>query len=387
VKLIDILSRILYLVEERNLSIDVAFKKVCMGVLCANSLEKREKIYGLAREFIASVIRLRCLYRNASRKKLARIFIQESQRVSTGYGELEPWCLYSVPKWLYKEMRDLIGYETEELLKSMWKRTWWLRLNTLKAPEEKILRILEEEATIERDRDLWYLYRLIDSKKPVRLLRAVKLGMVIPQDKASCMVVEALKPGSGDVILDMAAAPGVKTSLMVMLTEGRARVVAADLSKRRAIIMKKLLRDLGALNHVDLVITDSRTPPHNKIFDKALLDAPCTSSGSISKDPAVRLHLMKRGKVEYYSNIQRALLSRALDLAYEIVYSTCSILPEEGEEIVESFMDKAKLVDPGIRGSRGYDIYRVGRDVVRMFPHIHMSEGFFIAKIVPIFQL
>jgi len=376
----DILARILYLVEDMKLSIDVAFKRVCKGRLCAAGLEDRERIYNLARDFISNVIRLRCLYGNKSRKKLARIFLAGGPG-NEGAGHLDPWCLYSVPEWLYREVEALLGGEAEDLFSSMGKRVWWLRLNTVKASEEKIVRMLEEEAVVERDRDLWYLYRIIESRKPVRMLKAVKQRHAIPQDKASCMVVEALKPQPGDLILDMAAAPGIKTSLIVMISEGRARVVAADISKRRSMAMKRLLRELGALGSVDIVIADSRLPPHGKAFDKILLDAPCTSSGSISKDPAVRLHLSRRGRVEYYSKIQRAMLEKAAGLAPEIVYSTCSILPEEGEEVVESLVDILKPVDPGINARRGYSRYMVSSLAARMFPHTHMSEGFFIAKL------
>jgi len=379
--LVNILSSVLYLVESRNLSIDVAFKHVCKGRICADSLSERERIYGLAREFIANVIKLRCIYGNASRKKLAKIFLTGLYNDIDKAKDLEPWCLYSVPKWLYTEMKDLVGDEVDNMFKSMLERIWWLRLNTIKAPEERILRILEEEATIEQDRDLWYLYRVIDAKKPVRLLKAVKLGMAISQDKASCMVVESLKPEPGDVILDMTAAPGVKTSLIVMLTEGKAKIVATDLSKRRTIAMKNLLKNLGALDYVDIAIVDSRYPPHNRSFDKILLDVPCSSSGSIPKDPAIRLHLLKRGKIEYYTTIQYELLNRALDLAEEVVYSTCSILPEEGEEVVERIRNKAKPIDPGINASKGYRKYSIGSTVARLFPHTHMSEGFFIAKL------
>ncbi|MEM4970980.1 MAG: RsmB/NOP family class I SAM-dependent RNA methyltransferase [Sulfolobales archaeon] len=337
----------------------------------------------MTREFITNVIKLRCIYGNASRKKLAKIFLSGLYNDAEKTRDLEPWCLYSVPEWLYREMKDLVGNEVNNMFKSMLERIWWLRLNTLKAPEERILRILEEEAVVERDRDLWYLYRVIDVKKPVRLLKAVKLGMAIPQDKASCMVVEALKPRQGDAILDMTAAPGVKTSLIAMLTEGKAKIVATDISKRRVIAMKNLLKKLGALDYIDIVIADSRSPPHNRSFDKILLDAPCSSSGSISKDPAIRLHLLKRGKIEYYSTIQRELLDKALDLAKEVVYATCSILPEEGEEVIESIRNRAKPIDPGINALKGYAKYSVGNSVARLFPHTHMSEGFFIAKLVP----
>ena len=376
---IDILSRVLYLVEVRKLSLDVSFRKTCKGRLCARKLEDRERIYEKAREFIENVIKLRCVYGDLSRKALARVFVEK------GVGNrdtMDPWCRYSVPRWFYEELSGLLGSEVWALLGSLGRRVWWLRLNTIKAPEERIVRMLEDEAIIERDRDLWYLFRVTESKKPIRLLRAVKQGLAIPQDKASCLVVEALRPQAGVSILDMTAAPGIKTSLIVMLTEGRVRLVASDISRRRIVMMKNLLRDLGAMGHVDIILTDSAHIDYKQRFDKVLLDAPCSSSGSISKEPAVRLHLLRKSRVEYYVNIQRSLLSRAIELGSEVIYATCSLLPEEGEEVVRIFLDRIELRDPGIRASRGYGVYDIAPLVARTFPHIHDAQGFFISRVI-----
>lgn len=379
----DLLSKVLYIVETRGLSLDVAFKKICRGRLCAKSLGERERIYSLARGFIASVIRLRCVHGERSRKWLARAYLEELLGRGGGVPAPEPWCAYSVPKWFYLELRDLLGEEAEDLLRSLDRRIWWVRLNTLKAPEERILRILEEEASVERDKDLWYLYKILASGKPVRLLKAVKLGLAIPQDKASCMAVEALRPEPGDLILDMAAAPGVKSSLIAMLSEGMARIVAADLSKKRGTAMKRLLKHLGAWGLVEPLLADSRLANYSRSFDKVLVDAPCSTSGVLGKEPAVRIHLLRKGSIESYSKIQKELLSKAITLGREIVFSTCSLLPDEGEEVVESLSDLAKSQDPGLPLSRGYLRYRVSTTTNRSFPHKHECEGFFISKLLP----
>ncbi|HWQ17006.1 MAG TPA: RsmB/NOP family class I SAM-dependent RNA methyltransferase [Sulfolobales archaeon] len=383
--LVDILSRTLYLVENNSLSVDVAFKKICRGRVCAKGPEERERIYDAVGRFVARYIMLRCLYPKASRKKLARIFISmELNKDQHVWENLDPWCRYSVPRWLYEELKSLIGGEVDALMKALERRVRWLRINTMKAPEEKILRVLEEEAVVERDRDLWYLYKVIATKKPVRLLKAVRQGIAIPQDKASCLVVEALEPKPGDLVLDMTSAPGMKASLIAMLTEGRARIIALDLSKRRALAMRNLMRKLGVASYIDISITDSRFFSSSRRFDKVLLDAPCSSSGAIAKEPAVRLHLIRRGKVEYYTKIQEDLLKRAIDLGDEVVYSTCSLLPEEGEEVVLKIVRSTghSLMRPRINASNGYRAYGISEEVLRTFPHVHESEGFFIAKLV-----
>jgi 16S rRNA (cytosine967-C5)-methyltransferase len=382
--LVNILARVLYEVEEHSVSIEKAFKRACSLYKCPRDITAREFIYEKSRDFIKYLLKLRCLIgEKVSRRKLAKIFVMDPSIVNKN-SDLDPWCKYSVPKWFYEELRSLLGEnETHQLLSSMEKRFYWLRINTLKASEEKILRILEKEnIVVERDKDLWYLYRVLSYKKPLRQSEAIRNYYAILQDKASCLVVEALRPERDDKILDMAAAPGIKTSLIAMLTEDEAKIIAEDLSRKRIYVMKHLLRKLGVKKSVDIILSDGRYPPHKpRSFNKILIDAPCSSSGAMGKDPAIRISLMKKDKVNYYTKIQENLLSRALELGDEIVYAVCSLLPEEGEEIVLKFSGVSSFEKILEKFSRGYERYRDHDYFVRTFPHKDFSEGFFIAKL------
>ncbi|MEZ0289727.1 MAG: RsmB/NOP family class I SAM-dependent RNA methyltransferase [Sulfolobales archaeon] len=383
-KIVSLLSTILYYIERYNISVEKAFVRSCREIRCSRTFDEREELYRLAREFIKSVIRLRCLYGDVSRKKLARIFIDYEWRDKT---DIEPWCLYSVPEWFYNEIRDLLGdREVVELFKAFDNRVTWLRINTLKASEEKILRLLEDDGVeLERDRDLWYLYRVISSRKPLRYSKAVREFLAIPQDKASCLVVEAIRPEKSDKILDLSAAPGIKSSLIAMLTEDQALIQAQDISKKRIYMMRYLMKKMN-VKSVDIVLADSRkSPSRESSFDKILIDAPCSSSGAIWKDPGLRLSLLKRGKIEYYSQIQKDLLREAIRLGREIVYATCSILPEEGELVVQEIISEERdlvAVKPLENLSSGYRLYDKNSVFNRTFPHRDLSEGFFIAKLL-----
>ena len=380
---VSVLAHVLFLIERYNISIEKAFKEACRLYKCPKDLNSREILFETTKEFIKNIIKLRCLFgAELSRKRLAKLFLSHKQEIERK--ELEPWCSYSVPKWFYEKLVSLIGdQETRSLLESIERRVFWIRINTLKAPEEKILRILEEdEIVLERDKDLWYLYRVISYKKPLRYSRALRDYYAVIQDKASCLVVEALKPSSDDKIFDVAAAPGIKTSLIAMLTNDEARIVAGDLSKKRVVIMKHLLKKLGVKRSVDIILHNGIfAPVRRDYFNKILIDAPCSSSGAISKDPSIRLSLLRKDKIYYYTEVQEKLLSRALDLGDEIVYATCSLLPEEGEEIVSRFLDKVSLEKILDGYSRGYNTYEYHDYFVRTFPHRDLSEGFFIAKI------
>ena len=382
--IINILARILYEVETHNISIEKAFKKACSAYKCPRDTSTREYIYEKSRDFIKNIIKLRCLAgERISRKRLAKLFISNPQIIDEKI-DLGPWCRYSVPKWLYEELRSLLDEsEANSLLSSLDKRFYWLRINTLKASEEKVLRLLEEDGIIvERDKDLWYLYRVLDFKKPLRYSRAIRNHYAILQDKASCLVVEALKPEKGDKILDMAAAPGMKTSLIAMLTDEEAKIVAEDISRKRVGIMQHLMMKLGVKKSVDILLADGRfSPQRSGYFDKILIDAPCSSSGAMGKDPAVRISLLKRDKINYYRKIQESLLSRALELGEEIVYAVCSLLPDEGEEILLKFSGKVLFERILENFSRGYNKYSGFEYFARTFPQRDSSEGFFIAKL------
>ncbi|MEM4965215.1 MAG: RsmB/NOP family class I SAM-dependent RNA methyltransferase [Sulfolobales archaeon] len=381
------LARILYDVERYSISLEKAFVRSCRELECPRNAEERERLYQLAKDFIKNIIRIRCIYGSkVSRKEIARLYLRGGWKEEQ---DLESWCLHSLPKWFYEKIRNLVGSEeAEKIFTSMNERIFWIRLNTLKAPEEKIIRSLEEDGVeIVRDKDLWYLYRIVKSRKPLRSVRAVKEFLAIPQDKASCLVVEALKPEKNDRILDMSAAPGIKTSLIAMLTDDQALIQAQDISRKRVHIMKDLMRRFGVKRSVDIILSDSRyTPSREKIFDKILLDAPCTSSGALWKDPGIRLSLLREDKIRYYSSIQKDLLREALKLGREIVYATCSILPEEGELVVSEIIDRSgdsiQLEKPLKNLSPGYRAYDPREIFARTFPHKDLSEGFFIAKLI-----
>lgn len=187
------------------------------------------------------------------------------------------------------------------------------------------------------------------------------------------------------LIYDMAAAPGIKTSLIMQLTENRAKIIAIDLSLRRLVNMKKLLKKYGVdTERVHLVLSDGKSVVFSRNADAALVDAPCSSSGAIPKDPAIKLLLRSERIPQKMSAIQLELLRNALKYVDTAVYATCSLFPEEGEEVVMKaleFSSKHRLVDPGIPASRGYRAYPIWNIVSRTYPHVDDCEGFFISRI------
>ena len=377
-RLSKVLAGVLHEVLRHRVSVDVAFRRVCGG-WCASSVDERELLYDAARRFVADYVKLLCVSGKRRRPRdLVKLWLSGFEEPS------EPYCRLSVPLWLYDRLYALLGDEAVRLFEAMSVRVWWLRVNMLKSSIEGVVRGLESEGVIvEVSRDYPYMLKIIKTPKPVRLLRVVREFKAIPHDIASAVVVEALRPERGDSVLDACAAPGIKTSLIAMLAEGRVRIKAIDISGRRITVMRKLMRKLGVPDEaVEYMVADSRKVELREHYDKALVDAPCSNTGAMAKDPALRVTITP-GKVEYYSRLQKGILENILKYASRVTYTTCSILPEEGEEVVETVADKVKLEKPQIKMcGEPYKGYSVSQSTCRLYPHIHESEGFYIANMV-----
>ncbi|MEN3000131.1 MAG: RsmB/NOP family class I SAM-dependent RNA methyltransferase [Acidilobaceae archaeon] len=371
-----LLAGVLNEILRHKVSLDVAFKRVCGG-RCAKTPEERERLYELSRAFVSDYVKLLCAAGKARPKVLARVWLSGSLQVP-----LDPYCQLSVPQWMYEKLLGLVGEEAVQLFSAMNRRLWWLRANTLRASVESVRRRLEGEGVeLEESRHFPYMFKVLRTPRPVRTLKSVREFLAIPHDVASAAVVEALRPSPGERIVDACAAPGIKTSLILALAEGNARVTAIDISGRRMNVMKHLMKRIGVREGaIEYLVADARRVRLER-HDKALIDAPCSNTGALSKDPGLRVTL-RPGKVEYYSSLQREILANVSKYADRIVYATCSLMPEEGEEVV-AFASAAL----GLRLSKPstalcgapYRGYRV--EACRLYPHEHESEGFFIAML------
>jgi len=295
---------------------------------------------------------------------------------------------HSYPRWFASTFIKLLGMdEAEKLLAALNEEKWWIRVNTLKADVDTVAeRLIEKGVIVRRDPHLDYMLEVVDFDKPLHNLEEMWRGEIVFQDKASAMVVEALQPEPGETILDMAAAPGVKDTLIQQLTGNKATIYALDVSWERLRRTQRVLSLYSASPAaVTLVHADSTRLPVGRAPDKIILDAPCTSSGAIGKDPAIKLHLEDEAWVQRFPRLQEEMLREALRIANKdtvIVYATCSLLHFEGEEQIDKQLDSLELEKPPIPGSSGYQVYpRLAGKVRRFFPHIHSTQGFFIARL------
>ena len=292
------------------------------------------------------------------------------------------------PPWFVKYCFRLLG--RKEALMFLEKATeippTYVRLNTLKAPEEMLLKKIEDEKVVlEKVQQLKHTYRLVQSKKPLARTRSFSQGFFYLQDKASCLAAEISDPKAGTTVLDICAAPGAKTTYLAQLMENRGAIYSVDYSKRRIRVWKGETERMG-IKIASPIVADARKPlPLNLQADLVILDPPCTSTGTFGKTPDAKWRLTKRSIVGM-AKIQGEMIEQCAEYTREegfLVYSTCSITVEENEMVIERFLKlhpEFKLVDTmpkiGLPGLRGLTKCQ------RLYPHIHECNGFFIAKLM-----
>lgn len=291
---------------------------------------------------------------------------------------------YSYPEYIVRDLLEhMDSNELEKFLKALNERKYWIRVNTLRTTIDHILRCLKKNNVgFDIHHILPYMIRVRRPKwfKP-STIECIANGKAIPQDLASAYVVEALSRLPGNTVLDACSAPGLKLSHLYMLDKN-IQCIACDISWNRSIVIKKILREHGIpIYTVNILNCDSTEISFNKLFDRALIDAPCSGSGSVPGDPAVKLAIRRKGKLEYYNELQKELIENILQHSRYVVYSVCSIHPLEGEEVVQYIVDHglARLVDIRLPLRRAYKGYSVSEKTFRTYPHIDGCQGFYIA--------
>ncbi len=251
--------------------------------------------------------------------------------------------------------------------------------------EQIIADFKSKRIAIYRDAQIPELFHFpFKTKKAVISSEWYKNGYLIFQDKASAGIVHVLDPNPKDFICDMCAAPGVKTSLISQYAINKARIVASEFFLDRTIAMKNILTRLNVAN-VMVINTDSIAFPLQEgvKFDKILLDAPCTGSGALLSNP----ELKQRQNSEFLTQnatLQKKLLKSAISLLKPsgiLVYSTCSLYPDEGELQIRDFIDQLDPLDVPAWFSPSYKINEhIIPGTARLFPSEHHTQGFFVGK-------
>jgi 16S rRNA (cytosine967-C5)-methyltransferase len=200
------------------------------------------------------------------------------------------------------------------------------------------------------------------------------------QDEASQLVAEVVNAQPGDRVLDVCAAPGGKTTLIAERASDEAEVLAMDVSPRRVATIQGTIQ-LHQLKNIKLMLGDASLPlPFDSgSFDRVLLDAPCSGTGTLRHNPEIRWRLTNDDINQLAEQQKRFLMNAAAVVKPGglLVYSTCSIEAEENEEVVQDFLssdDQFTQVSLPLNG----DLV-TNSGAARTWPHRHGTDGFFIA--------
>jgi len=296
----------------------------------------------------------------------------------------------SLPEWLAKRWLDQYGLEeASELALSM------------NAPAPVTIRVNRTQTT--RDE---MLSELIERYPEAVLCRYAPDGIVLGrgdaahdpafvsgkfslQDEASQLVVDLLDPQPGERILDTCAAPGTKTAAISERLNGEGSILALDRHGRRLNLIGRGIRRLGIGGVATLERDATKSLEDLAIeapFDRILVDAPCSGLGSLRRNPDARWRIQP-DDLESLAKLQRSLLESAASVLRRggsLVYSTCTVTPEENEAVIRGFMATRASWRIATRDEAPAAMRELIDDdgMLRMLPHRHDTDGFFAVRLV-----
>lgn len=306
----------------------------------------------------------------------------------------------NLPKQLLERLKEIYSKdEYNNIMHSLYTRMLpSFRTNSLKiSPDELEKRLKKQDFEIERVD--WFQDAFVLKNKSIRELTETeeyKEGYLYIQNLSSMIPVIVLDPKPEEKILDIAAAPGSKTTLIASLMQNTGELTANDLSFKRLFKLKENLSKMGVTNTKVLNLSgESFWKKLPEYFDKTLVDVPCSMEGRIQCNDPKTYQDWSTKKIKQLSKLQKYLLRSAISVTRvggTIVYSTCTLAPEENEEVVEWVIEKApnaliveKINIPNISLQNGLTTWKRKefthtKNCARVTPNQTM-EGFFIAKL------
>ncbi len=291
---------------------------------------------------------------------------------------------YAHPQWIVRRYVDRFGgVEAEALLAANNHRPMLtLRVNTMRSSIEEVERVLTE-AEIKFERSPVHANSiLITSLRDVRALPIFQNGLISVQDASASLAVQLAAPQPGYTVFDLCAAPGGKAVHAAELMKNSGKVVALEKYESKLRLIAENAERAG-ISIVQPEHGDARQYSTAEPADLVLVDAPCTGMGTLSKKPDIKWR-RDIDDIRKMSVMQQEILSHASQLVRVggcIVYSTCSIEPEENELTVRAFLETHPnfVVDPA-ENYLAADVCTNG--FLQTFPHKHRSDGAFGARLV-----
>ena len=290
---------------------------------------------------------------------------------------------YSAPEWLCDMWCKSYGRENaEKLLEASFGAVdTVLRVNTEKIDADNLINLLAKEGFDCETGGNVENSAVVKSGGAVHKTEAYKNGLFHVQDAASQLCCKALGVQENETVIDICAAPGGKSFTLAENMNNTGRIISCDIYEHRLKLISDGAERLG-LTNIETVRNDGNVfNPDFPLADKILCDVPCSGLGVIRKKPEIRFK--KSEEVDKLQDLQYSIMcisSRYLKIGGVMVYSTCSLNPNENEKIVEKFLTEHDNFE-GVRVLSDISRYGVDTDYLTLMPHIHGCDGFFISAV------
>jgi len=280
--------------------------------------------------------------------------------------------------WIFREIIDAYPVEGERIIESFKIRpTPYIRINTLKSSADEVKGKLKELGLEFREANWFPEFNAVNHLSSIINNSIMKQGFISIHDEAQGMICHLVAPKPGEKIVDLCSAPGSKTTYLAELMKNQGMIIAVEINSARMKLVAENILRLG-ITSVNTVLADGRTYTIEDV-DKVLIDAPCTNSGVIAKRPEVKDRVNKK-VIKRLAKLQYDLLANAakfLKVGGSLIYSTCSILPQENEEIIAAFLASHSnfVIEPA------RDFTSLGDEYLKVLPGKYHTDGVFAARV------
>ena len=305
----------------------------------------------------------------------------------------------SMPRWIIEELAKQLGdmKKVEEIvINSNLRPHLSIRINNLKTAENKnieqeLIKKLEEK-NIEVKQGLLEDFLILKNAKNIENMEEFRQGLFTIQDETAGLIPIILNPNKTDVILDACSSPGGKTTYLAEMMKNQGIIEAWDIHEHRTKLVENTARRLGITN-IETKVNDATIydEKYKEKFDKILLDVPCLGLGVLKRKPDIKWQKSKED-IEEITKTQKQILencSQYLKKGGELVYSTCSILKEENENIINNFLkvhenfytEKINIEEnKKIKNKEFFKKYITNDNCLQVYQNKE-TDGFFICKL------
>ena len=312
-------------------------------------------------------------------KDYVNAVLREVCRINLDEEDLGDEVKFSINKELLKMLNKSYSKKTvKKLLKSFfYKSDFVIKQNKLK--ENNLKTNLENQGFVLEEHPFLKDSFIVRNPESIIDTNEFKEGKFIIQDGSCSLCAEVLEPVENSIVLDICAAPGSKSCNIQEITNNQSIIYCNDINENKIYRIKENVNKCGVENvqYMNFDATILQEDLINK-FDRILVDAPCSATGVINKNPEIKLFRTKKD-VEDLVGIQRRILENCekyLKKGGILVYSTCSLLKEENEENVDYIENKLNLKREDI------DFYGDKNEFIKLMPFQKGTQGFFISKFV-----